>query len=121
VLGMINRQVKLDKEQTDQLIQLDRSITHWSVEHSKAVMQARGLLSNLEGLYQARQNLLENVYKAAGIQPGAVVQSRIQRDGTIQVICNEEPAPKPEDSPPNGTETDPAPPPADPDASSTTS
>ena len=66
-------------------------------------LQIKGMLENIEGLYMARQNLLADAYQAAGIQPGSVVQSRISKDGTIQVICNDDPAP-PAGDPANGAE-----------------
>jgi len=100
---MINKQAHFTPEQFDQMLQLEKSIQHWSLEQSKMALQIKGMLENIEGLYMARQNLLADAYQAAGIQPGSVVQSRISKDGTIQVICNDDPAP-PAGDPANGAE-----------------
>jgi len=98
---MIQRQAKLSAEDLNKLAQLESSVQHWSVQHANLHIQANHALSQINAMTQARNQLLEACYKEAGIDSNTIQDIRISRnpqtkEGLVEVMCAEPPAPPPE-------------------------
>jgi hypothetical protein len=115
---MEQRRIPLSAESLDQMTHYDMSIGHWSQEHTKASLQIRSMLDNIDSLFQARQALLDRIISEAGVDPGRVVQIQPMRSGeTVElalVLKPEKPKPGPQIVMPDGTPAVAAPPPPPP-------
>jgi hypothetical protein len=86
---MIQRQVQLTAEQFGQVTQLETSIQYWSNEYTLQQLRAKVMLANIEGLYQARRQIMTKIYKEAGIDPTLVKEERFVGDGIMECACAE--------------------------------
>ncbi len=87
---MIAKQAKVSKEDLQKIAQIDVSLQHWQNEYCNMQLTAKNMLSNIEGLHQARHQILTVAYKEAGINPASIVQANINKDGVITAMCHPE-------------------------------
>jgi hypothetical protein len=71
---MEQRNIPLQDTSLEQLNQFDNSISHWSTELVLLDLKRKALLENVDGLYQGRQALLNNIVTEAGIDPSQIVK-----------------------------------------------
>jgi len=96
---MISKTFTVDGAELQQYQQLEGSIVHWSVEHSKAVLQARRLEGALNSMYEGRMQLMNGVMKSQGINPANVHQVHVNADtGEVTVSMNDIPNPAADES-----------------------
>lgn len=104
---MEQRRIPLSAEALDQMTHYDMSIGHWSQEHTKATLQIKSMLDNIESLFQARQALLDRIIADSGVDPARVVQIQPMKNGdTVElamVLRPEKPKPGPQIVMPDGT------------------
>ena len=100
---MITKQVKLSDAELQQYQQIEGSINHWSIEHTKAVLQAKRIQSAVESMYDGRMQLANGVMKDNGIDPSHVHQVHVNVDnGVMNVVINDEVPNELDDSSENG-------------------
>ncbi len=97
---MTHGQAKLTPEELENLRKCDRSISHWSVELGKALLQVDDMKGNCRAAYLARQQIIQAAYKAAGIDPDSVRHAELGEDGVLNVFLDEAPSGESSDSAP---------------------
>src|SRR5512135_2821619 len=118
---MIHRQAKLSAEELQNLAKIESSVQHWAIQYANLNMQAKHALTQVEAMTQARNQLLGEAYKAAGVDETTVQDIRISmnkdtKEGLIDIIC----LPPPQVVPANGAPPPPAPPSPEPPAAEKT-
>jgi hypothetical protein len=78
---MTQRTVPLTPEQFGRITQLENSIQYWSNEYTLQQLRAKSVLANIDGLYQARRQIIAQAYKEAGVDPTKVREERLSKDG----------------------------------------
>ncbi len=94
------KQIKLSGPELQQYQQIESSINHWSIEHTKAVLQAKRLQTAVESMYDGRMQLMNGILKEGGIDPTHVHQVHVNiDDGTVTIVVNDDvPNPAADDS-----------------------
>lgn len=98
---MTNGQAKLTPEELENLKKCDNSISHWSIEIAKGLLQVDDMKANCRAAYLARQRIIQAAYKAAGIDPESVRHAELAEDGTLHAFIDEAPPGEPSDSAPS--------------------
>lgn len=85
----------------DKVVHMDQSATHWAMEHTRLSAGAMDALSTWRDLTAAKNKVVSELCKAAGLDMSRVVQARLVRDGeeTFVEIAVQEEAPSGEVSP----------------------
>lgn len=86
------KKFKLSQDELKKFVDLDLSIQHWSLEHSKKALEALNILSGLETLYVSRKNFLNECCKNAGVSIDDIQRTQVSPEGdvTIQFIDRSE-------------------------------
>ncbi len=92
---MITKTVKLSEQELQQYVQLESSIQHWSVEHTKAQLQADRLKGAVGSMYDGRIQLINNVMKSHDVDPAHVHQVHVNTDSHEVTISYDESVPNP--------------------------
>ena len=99
---MQTKQLKLNEQDLQHYQQIEDSIAHWSVEHTKAQLQADRLKGAVNSMYEGRMQLMNGAMKAAGMNPAHVHQVHVNpEDGTVNVMYDEA-TPNPASDPSEG-------------------
>ncbi len=82
------KKFKLSLDELKKFVDLDLSIQHWSLEHSKKALEALNVLSGLETLYVSRKNFLNECCKNAGVSIDDVLRTQVSPEGdvTLQLV-----------------------------------
>jgi len=92
---MEQKNIQLNEQDFQQYKQIDDSIKHWSIEHTKAVLQAKRLESAVEGMYQGRMQLIHGVLNQIGVNPAHVHQVNVNTDNGEMIVSFNEVEPNP--------------------------
>ncbi len=89
------RQAKLSAEDLQKYAKLETSYQHWAVQHTQLCIQAKAALDQVSAMQNAKNQILDESYKAAGIDPHTIQELRISmvpetKEGRIDVVCAEE-------------------------------
>lgn len=96
---MQSKEFQLLPEDLERLSQLDASITQWSLEHTKMVLNMRRLESGLDTFFESRRQVTVDRMKALGIDTNRVMQVNVVDDDGHCVATLSEPSAAPEVSP----------------------
>lgn len=95
----MEKSIKISAERRKYIEDLDRSILHWSVQHTRLCMQADAARATVATLYQSHQKHIGEELQAAGVAPGDVVGARYDSDTGEVVVSLKDSPPSPEASP----------------------
>jgi hypothetical protein len=103
--------IKLSKEETQKVAQIEGSIQHWAIEYTQLNLKVRDLEGVLHSMYEARKQSLDAICKNAGINLETIVQANLVQhpngDIVLTVHSNPTPAPKTEVTPEQGPNSKP--------------
>ena len=82
--------ITLSPEAAQKLKQIDSSIQHWSVEHTKLVISTSNLQKTISDLYDGRNQLLVRTRQESGITDDTVLENSLMPgpDGSITLVVN---------------------------------
>jgi hypothetical protein len=104
---MQTKQFQLDEQSLDQLLRINASIEHQSVQYTKARLQLSEMESGIRGLYNARQQLLNRCIAAQDINPNLVTSINLDEKGVTVIEVRDPPVAPVAPTPPNGAPSDP--------------
>lgn len=64
--------ITLSPEDIQKFTQIDSSIQHWSVEHTKMTLTVKQIENNVHNLYDARNQLITRIQHDAGINANMI-------------------------------------------------
>jgi hypothetical protein len=91
---MEQRRLPVPPQSVEQIQNFDRSIAHFSGEHTKLTLQLKNMIENIDALYQGRQAVLDKVITEAGIKQESIMQIRpAMLDGKLELQLLLKPTP----------------------------
>lgn len=69
--------IPVGDQEFQQMMQIDTSIRHWSMEHMQLTLRLQELESTVRSLYVGRKQLLDRICSAAGVDPTHVIQAEL--------------------------------------------
>jgi len=101
---MKNIEFLVSKDAAERISSIDASIAHWSVQHSRLLVQAQEALSTIKNLYEAHGQLVLSIageeghdvkkatgYKVVTTPQGKLVQVTVDDSEESQIAVAEQP------------------------------
>lgn len=79
------KKFQLDQESIDQLLRINASIEHQSIQYMRAQLQLDEMKTGVKGLYTARQQLINRVAAAKDINPNLIQDIHVDESGAVIV------------------------------------
>jgi len=87
---MKTHNIQLEKDDTQQVQQIERSIIHYSIELGKIAVVEHNIRNSLVGLGEARHKLIQSILKNNGFDLDKVAGVQVNPEvGTVLVEINE--------------------------------
>lgn len=92
---MVNKTLKLSEQQLQHYVQLEQSIEHWSKEYTKVQLQADRLKGAVEGMYNARMQMVNGALRDQKLDPAHVHQVNVNTDDGQMTVVYDDSVPNP--------------------------
>lgn len=104
---MQTKKINLAESDLHQYQQIESSIEHWSIEHTKSALQTKRLLGAVESMYEGRMQHMNSIIKANGINPAHVHNVHVNIDDGSVEISYDETVPNPAADPSESSDVSP--------------
>lgn len=88
---MQSKKLELSESELNKLVELDRSLQHWSLRHAEAALQVQGLLANIQALSEARKQTLSDLLSKNDVDPNQVLKMSINPEGKSLDVLVQDP------------------------------
>ena len=91
---MLVKRAAIKDQDYDKVVHMDKSATHWALEHSRHAAASQDALSTYRDLTSAKNKVVTELCKSAGFEMERVVQARLVKDGDdsfLEVAVHDDP------------------------------
>lgn len=92
---MVTKEFTLSESDLSQYNQVEASIAHWSLEYTKAQLQADRLKGAVNSMYEARLQLMNGVLKTQDLDPAHIHQVNVNSETGLTKVVYDDSVPNP--------------------------